>query len=140
MSHPLIGKQVQTPAGPGLVVSVRHSGGVVVELAPGQTRQFGPDDVRPVVVKCIHCGGPSSFGVVCDSCLVLLADLEEEDDTPAPAPAPTPRPRRPGHFEPSQADLEAYREMVAAGAFEPAAPSPRHRPPRSLFGWSGRVR
>ena len=67
---------------------------------------------------CIHCNGPvTPPSEVCESCVELLSDLGEEDE-PQPRPAPVVA-HKPGPFEPSQADVQAYSVMSERGAFRP---------------------
>ena len=63
--------------------------------------------------NCIHCGLSTPSGRVCGSCLDLLSDLGEEDE-PQPRPALVAT-HRPGRFEPSRADVEAYETMSERG-------------------------
>jgi hypothetical protein len=140
----LTGRYVRTNEGTGLVISCKRSGTLLVQLPGDRVREFSRTQVavvdppEPPRRKCIHCGCDVQPGTaypnVCGSCQELLADMEEddEDDAPPPASAPPPAPVRPpaprsGRFEPSPDDVAAYRELVAAGAFEPPA---TRKPPR----------
>ena len=70
--------------------------------------------------RCIHCNGPATApSQVCGSCLDLLSALGEEDEEPQPQPALV-APHKPGRFELSQEDIEAYEAMSAAGSFRQA--------------------
>jgi hypothetical protein len=139
-THQYIGQRVRTPDGSGRCIDVLRSGNAIVELDGIGARKIPLTAItlEAPTRKCIHCGGPSRFGNVCDGCLELLAGLEDEQDQappPAPrpepplaAPKPAPRPRpSDGVFHPSPEDEAAYRELVAAGAFDPPA---KPRPPR----------
>jgi|GEM_PF-2336683 hypothetical protein len=85
--------------------------------------------------RCIHCGSRVAAPIeVCESCLDLLSDLGEEDE-PQPQPAPI-APHRPGRFEPTQADIQAYCELSERGSFRPLGEiMPKARPSHARNKW-----